>query len=321
MRLISLAALLLALAFAAHAELRPYTEKPTIRFKALPAINDPHSMNPMVRYRGGYELTARGTAQVMGLSDLQLFPDGDGFRVEAISDLGAALSFSMHSDGKGGLNDAPVTIDLLRDQEGRAYMNRELGDAEDVAYDAASGIRYVSLERHQRIMAYAPDTGWAGKGHVLPLSGLPVFPANEGMEGLTLIKGSLLIGAESGGFWTCPLATYTCREIKGPPVPGFMYKLTSLAVVDEGAAKPEVLALYRYYEPFTGPRNILRLLRLDGDRLVVAADMAKIAPPLPSDNYEGVAAVRTAGGYRLYLICDGLHDGDKPKILIYDWNR
>ncbi len=321
MRVILAIALALGLVTPAHAELRPYNQKPTVSFKTLPAIAGPNQMNKSVHYLGGYEMTAHGTEQFLGLSDLQLFPINDGLRVEAISDLGAAVTFDMVPDGKGGMRDTAVDIDLLRDQEGHAYFNRELSDAEDIAYDANRGTRYVSFERLQRVMAYPAPDGWRGTGRVLPLSGLAAFPTNEGMEGLTLVKGSLLIGVEAGGFWTCPLTTYDCREVSGPGAPGFLYKLTSLAVLDDSVAKPEILTLYRYFDPFTGPRNILRLLRLDGDRLVVVEDLLKIAPPLPWDNYEGVAAVKTPTGYRLYLICDGLHDTDKPKILVYDWVR
>ncbi len=321
MRLILALGLVIGLASQAHAELRPYDQKPTVSFKVLPAIADPNQMNKAVHYLGGYEMTAHGTEQFLGLSDLQLFPTPEGLRVEAISDLGAAVTFDVVADGKGGLKDTAVDIDLLRDQEGRAYFNRELSDAEDIAYDAQGDTRYVSFERLQRVMAYPAPEGWRGTGRVLPLSGLPAFPTNEGMEGLTLVHGALLIGVEAGGFWTCPLATSACREVSGPGAPGFLYKLTSLAVLDDGAAKPEILALYRYFDPFTGPRNILRLLRFEGNRLVVVEDLLKIAPPLPWDNYEGVAAVRTATGYRLYLVCDGLHDADKPKILVYDWTR
>ncbi len=178
-------------------------------------------------------------------------------------------------------------------------------------------------------MAYAPGTAWGGTPRQLPLSGLPVFPNNEGMEGLSFVHDaagdgkvggdSLLIGVEAGGFWRCPTTTFACRPVDGPGVPGFLYMLSSLAPLpDDDHA---ILGLYRYYDPFTGPRNVVRLMRLQGDTLVKVIDLARIAPPLPYDNYEGVAAVKTATGYRLYLICDGLHDSDKPKILMFDWTK
>ncbi len=305
---------------AAHAEPVPYGGE-TVSFRALPPVSDPHPLNPHVHYVGGYELEAHGTSQVDGLSDLQLTADGDGYIVEAISDLGAAVTFSLHPDGKGGLKDSPVTIDPLREEDGHAYFNRDFGDAEDIATDPATGTRYASFERNQRIMAYPRPQTWKGPGHKLPLSGLAVFPENFGMEGLTFIHGargeSLLVGVESGGFWQCGLSDYACHAIDGPSPPGFLYMMTSLAVLPD--RPDDILALYRYYDPLNGPRNILRHVRLENGKLVEVEDMLKIAPPMPYDNYEGVAAVRIDGGYRLYLICDGLHPEDKPKILIYDW--
>lgn len=317
--------LVLALVFAASAataEPVPYGGE-TVSFRTLPAIVDKGALNPHVRYVGGYEITAHGTSQVDGLSDLQLTPDGDSLQVEAISDLGAGVTFAMMPDGKGGLLESPVRIELLRDKEGKTSINRDFNDAEDIALNPVTGERFVSFERFQRIMAYAPGTAWGGTPRQLPLSGLPVFPNNEGMEGLSFFHeasgDNLLIGVEAGGFWRCPLSTFACTAVEGPAVPGFLYMLSSLAPLpDDDRA---ILALYRYYDPFNGPRNVVRLLRLEGNRLVKVADLARVAPPLPYDNYEGVAAVKTGTGYRLYLICDGLHDGDKPKILMFDWTK
>ena len=314
MRLIALIALLLAAP--AHAEPVPFGGE-TVSFRPLPAIADPRQMNPHVRYAGGYELIAHGTSQLEGLSDLQLTPVADGLKIEAISDLGAGITFTLTPDARP----SPLKIELLRDIEGYTVINREFNDAEDIAIDPATGERYVSFERIQRVMAYAPGTAWGGTPRKLPLTGLPMFPLNEGMEGLSFFRDgeskNLLVGVEAGGFWRCDLASFSCRNVDGPAEPGFLYNLTSLAPMPDDDHM--ILALYRYYDPFTGPRNILRLLRLEGDRLTLVTDLARVAPPLPWDNYEGVAALKTATGYRLYLVCDGLKDDAIPKILMFDW--
>lgn len=316
----------IGLAVSANAEPIPYTQSATVSFGALPAITDPKALNAHVRYAGGYELIAHGTSLLMGLSDLQITPDGDSLKIEANSDWGWIAKFALKPDGRGGLADSPLEIDPLRGTDGAPFADKSFGDAEDLAIDPATRDRFVSFEGQQRIIRYPFPQTFKGQGERLPLTGLPLFPANEGMEGLTYIRetggDSLLIGAESGGFWRCAVKTWACTEVDGPAVPGFLYKLTSLAVLDYNDPKRDhdILTLYRYYDPFTGPRNVLRLTRLDGDRLVTVEELAKIAPPLPYDNFEGVAAVRTAMGYRIYLICDGLHDGDKPKILMFDWS-
>jgi hypothetical protein len=294
----------------AHADLHPYGQTRSLDLRALPAVAGPKPLNPAVRYAGGYELSVKRMWQFRGLSDIRLTPDKGALRAEVISDIGVAFSF----DVKQG---AAVELDQLRAEDGLAFTNRLFSDAEDLAFDPRTGARYVSFERTHRIMAFRH--GWQQKGEALPLTGLPVFPANEGMEGLTLVGNSLLAGAEGGGFWLCPLTTLACRQVKGPQAPGFMYKLTSLSTLEPGGN--EVLALYRFYNPLIGLRSQLRLLRLEGDRLTVVSDLLKIAPPMPVDNYEGVSAVKTATGYRLYLVSDSLDPKSKPKLLVYDWTR
>jgi hypothetical protein len=323
-------AILLSLAAACHAAPAPYGEKAVVHFRTLPYVADPHPLDPYVHYVGGYEMTATGTSLFVGLSDLQLFPKGDGLHAEAISDSGAAAVFDLVPDGHGGFKDSPLDIDILHDSSGKAFYGKVTGDSEDIAYNPATMDRYVSFEGNQRILKYPAGDTWRGRGEQLPVTGLPKFLGNFGMEGLTYIRDpsgdSLLIGVEAGGFWDCDLKDYACRRVKGPPVPGILYMMTSLAVLDYAspATDHEILALYRYYDPALGPRNVLSLLRLEGDRahglrLVKIGNLLRVAPPLPYDNFEGVSAVPIPGGYRLYLICDVLHDADVPKILIYDW--
>ena len=316
---------------ACHAEPVPYGEKAVVHFRTFPYVADPHPLDPYVHYVGGYEMTAVGTNLFVGLSDIQGFPTGDHLHAEAISDSGATVEFDLATDGQGGFKDSPLDIDILHDARGKAFYGKLTGDSEDIAYNPETLDRYVSFEGNQRILKYPAGETWRGHGEQLPITGLPKFLSNFGMEGLTYIRDandgdSLLVGVEAGGFWDCDLKDYACARVKGPPVPGFMYMMTSLAVLDYATPQTdhEILALYRYYDPILGPRNILSLLRLEGDRahgyrLVKLGNLLRVAPPLPYDNYEGVSAVKIDGGYRLYLICDVLHEADKPKILIYDW--
>lgn len=287
----------------AVAELRPYGSE-SVSLKPLPAATDAKPVNPKVRYAGGYEIVAHGTSQVMGLSDLEIV---DG-QVKALSDLGTVVRFPL----SGG----PVKIDLLRDKDGKTSINRDFNDSEDLA-TGPDGTRYVSYERLHRVMVFASGAPWSGTPTQLPTVGLPGMPNNEGLEGLAWLDGQLLAGAESGGFWLCGVARPGCKAVEGPPVPGFMYKLTSLAPVP--GRNDEVLALYRYFVPFSTPRSTLTRLRLKDGRLVKVEDLAVVAPPLAVDNYEGVAAVKTEAGYRLYLISDSLADDGRPRLLMFDW--
>lgn len=313
------------LAASAHAEPQPYLQKPTVSFRPLKG-SDPKPVNPKVRYVGGYELEARGTSELVGLSDLHVFPDGDLLKIEAVSDFGVMARFELKADGKSGYLDSPLEIDPLHDPQGRRFNNKGEADAEGMTADPMNGELYVSFEGHQRVMKFAQNP-FSQAGEVLPLAGLPNFPANQGMEAVTYLPepdgGALLIGVESGGFWRCGLASNVCTEVHGPATPGFLYMMTSLYALDHDDPRRnhDILGLYRYYDPFTGPRNVLRLLHLEGDTLSAVSDMVKIAPPLPVDNYEGVAAVKNATGYRIFLISDSLKEDGKPKLLVFDWTR
>ena len=324
MRFIFLVALI---ATSVHAEPQPYLQKPTVSFRALKG-SDPKPANPKVRYIAGYELVAKGTSELVGLSDLHIFAEGDTLKVEAVSDYGAVAQFELKADGRGGYLDSSLEIDPLLDATGKRFAYKEQADSEGLTVDPLTLDRYVSFEGNQRVMKF-PAVGsavpWKHAGETLPLGGLPNFPSNLGMEAVTYVqepKGdALLVGVESGGFWRCGLTLNVCTEVHGPATPGFLYMMTSLAVVDDEDPRHDhdILGLYRYYDPITGPRNLLRLLHLEGDTLTVTSDMAKITPPLPVDNFEGVAAVRTATGYRIFLISDSLKEDGKPKLLIFDW--
>ncbi len=317
--------ILTLLAASAHAEPQPYLQKPTVSFRALTGA-DPKPVNPKVCYIGGYELVAHGTSELDGLSDLHIFPEDGTLKVEAVSDYGAMAQFELKAGGKGGYLDSPLEIDPLLDGDGKRFTYKNEADSEGMTTDPISGDRYVSFEGHQRVMKFAAkEAVWKGAGETLPLSGLPNFPANQGMEAVAFIQepkdDALLIGVESGGFWRCGLALNKCTEVKGPATPGFLYMMTSLAVVDYDDPRHDhdILGLYRYYDPITGPRNVLRLLHLEGTTLSVVSDMVKITPPLPVDNFEGVASLKTATGYRIFLISDSLKEDGKPKLLIFDW--
>ncbi|WP_303827871.1 esterase-like activity of phytase family protein [Asticcacaulis taihuensis] len=316
-------AILALLATSAHAEPQPYLQRPTVSFRALKG-SDPKPVNPKVRYVGGYELVAKGTSELVGLSDLHVSPDGDRLKVEAVSDFGIMARFELTPDGKGDYLDSPLEIDPLLDPQGRRLTDKNEADAEGLTTDPVSGNRYISFEGHQRVITFPHDL-LSGPGEVVPLGGLPVFPFNQGMEGVTYIQDprgdALLIGVEAGGFWRCGLALNTCMEIHGPATPGFLYMMTSLAVVDYGDPRRDhdILGLYRYYDPITGPRNVLRLLHLEGDTLTVVSDLVKITPPLPVDNFEGVASVKTATGYRIFLVSDSVKADGRSKLLIFDW--
>ncbi|WP_181404589.1 esterase-like activity of phytase family protein [Asticcacaulis tiandongensis] len=301
-----LIALGLFLGGCAGAEPRAYDASATLRFEAI-EVSDPEA-GERARLRSAYMLKPEGTSHFAGLSDLLVHPKADGLRIEAISDFGDHVAFDFRPEGPVALE-----IGVLKDAALKPFGNKTLSDAEDMAVDPETGDYYVSFEGNHRVMRYAD--GLAGPGEVLPLSGLPKFPDNQGLEALTVHGRNLIIGAETGGFWRCGLTDYVCRQLKGLTTPGMGYALVSLAPLGE---TDDLLALYRYYTPWTGARSVLRRLEVDGDSLRLKKTILTIKPPLPHDNYEGVAAVKTDTGYDLYLLSDPIGDGP-TRLLIFDW--
>lgn len=313
MRLVLLLSALLSTAAVAGPV--PYQGGTRVSFTPLPAVSGAPAQK--ARYVGGYEVKGEGTSWLTGLSDLVVKPGKDGVLIDAIGDYGSRARFTLPVRGTEG----PLSVEMLRAADGKPFGNKSLSDAEDMSVDPRDGSVYVSFEGDARVMRYGPDLG--GPGERLPLTGLPALPSNEGLEALTLhlsTKGvaSLILGAEVGGFWKCALDTYRCETLTGPTTPGFTYKLVSLAPLDP-ARPDEMLALYRFYLPVVGARNVLRALRLEGNHLKVIDEILRIEPPLPIDNYEGVSAVKTRDGYRLYLISDPIGDDDPTHLLMFDY--
>jgi hypothetical protein len=288
-----------------------------VKFFPLPSVKS--KSGPKVSLVAGYTLKGFGTSRFEGISDLVAWPMAQGVHIEAVSDFGDHIRFDLIPKDSG-LADSPLRVTPLSNSEGLPFGNKTMSDAEDMAHDPLTGDTYVSFEGEARIMVYK-----AGKdrGVTLPLQALPAVPNNQGLEAMTFIREfpgvtSLLIGAESGGFWQCTLEDYSCRQVVGPTTPGLGYALVSLAPLD--VDKPdEILALYRYYTPWEGARSLLRRLKLRGNRLSVTETILKIKPPFQADNYEGVSAIKTENGYRLFLISDPIGRDAKTHLIMFDY--
>ena len=261
-------------------------------------------------YRGGLVLTSNDAA-FGGLSDLEVL---DNDRVLAISDAGQWFEGHLLLNDAGelaGLRD--VRTALMRDETGQPFASKAAGDSEDMA-QLPDGRFAVSFEQTQTIRIYDLNRdgpfGAAVAGP--PLADTQRLPPNVGLEALASTgDGALLIGAEGGGaattpLWRAPLEAHTpvAPLIGYPPERG--YSLTSLDRLPDGG----YVALERFYAPIIGARaRITRFpdsaLDAHSDRLPEVEELARLAPPLTLDNFEGVSAVRLASGVtRLYIVSD-----------------
>jgi len=248
------------------------------------------TLAPGVTYAGGLILRGLG---LHGLSDLKI----EGDRAWVVSDFGQMIRFTLRMDRDGRLTAADTaTTRPLTGLDGRALAPKANADSEGLAI-LADGRVLVSFERDERIWSY-------GTGDDRPVAVAKpdaAFPDNEGMEGLAAAPdGGWLVLGEGGGAWVCHAA---CVALGATPVmPADGFKFTGADVDPAGGW----FVVERYYRPPLTMAVRVRHLSPDG---TLSAPLIQLRPPASTDNFEGVAAVATPTGTRLYLLSD---DNDNP---------
>jgi hypothetical protein len=258
-------------------------------------------------YRGGIEITSPDK-RFGGWSALMVSPDGD--RLIAVSDVGRWLTARIRYAADGrlvGLSDA--LLGPLRNREGNPLKGRD-ADAEAVT---RLGDRYiVAFERNYRLEAYAvgdwrePFPGPARR-YTYPRE-VKDAPANGGIEALTALPGNRLLAIaedlEDGdghalawlfdaGRWHGLKYAWTGR-----------YRVSDLTLLPND----DVLVLERRFTWLGGFAS--RIARVPLSAVVPGTalqgdEIAVIDPPLTTENFEGMAARRSAAGETLvYLIAD-----------------
>jgi YD repeat-containing protein len=229
-----------------------------------------------------------------GLSGLLIEPDG---RLLAVTDQAHWFAARMQRDAAGRLTGlADATLTPMRDGNGAPLRPGRAGDSESLAR-LADGRLLVGFERWHRIRAFASPQA---PGVFLPHpAGITTLPANAGLEALTVLDdGRLLAIAEATGpdgtspAWigTGDGAAWDARRYL--PGPG-------LSPVDAaGLPGGGALVLERSVSLLTG--FACRIAWLPpaalGLPVLAPADLATLAPPLLSDNYEAIAVAQRPDG-------------------------
>jgi hypothetical protein len=292
LRALGVAALLGAAACAAVATSTPSVAGPerAIRLEAnrTPLGIGGATLAPGVRYAGG--LTLRGPG-LHGLSDLKI--QGDVAWV--VSDFGHLIRFTLGLDSpEGRLVSADQGVRReLTDTDGIALRVGPNADAEGLAI-LPDGRVLVSFEREHRIWSYGADANERPVSVAAPDTPLP---HNGGFEGLSAAgPGGWLVLAEGGGAWVCAEACLALGTGRLVPEDGY-----SFTGADRDPAGDGWFVVERLYRPPLTLRARVRRLSADG---VLSAPLIELRPPASVDNFEGIAAVATPGGTRLYLLSD-----------------
>lgn len=262
------------------------------------------TLAPGVSYAGG--LILRGP-DLHGLSDLKVVDD----RAWAVSDFGSLVRFDIVLDRNGRLTSATNAISRpLTGPDGAILAPKENADAEGLAI-LADGEVLISFERDHRIWSYGP--GFASAASPVP-SPDAAFPDNEGMEGLAPDGDGWLVLGEGGGAWLCDRSG--CAPLSDPmPSPADGFRFT-------GADRDPQGGWFVVERLFVPPLNMQARVRHLSPEGVLSAPLIQLRPPASTDNFEGIAAVETATGTRLYILSD---DNDnfvqKTLLLAFDVRR
>jgi hypothetical protein len=257
-----------------------------------------------LRPLGGLEID-RAALGFGGLSGLHLAPD---LTLTAVSDLARFAEFTLVLSPEF----RPTGLSLRRagrlgDGAGRPLSRGYAGDAESLAR-MPDGRWLVGFERWHRIRAYR-DLAGPGLYFEAP-PGLERAPVNAGLEALAVLEdGRLLAIAEDLALPDAP--GLTAAWLGGPgawrtlayrPAPA-MNPVDAAGLPGGGA-----LVLERGFSLFGGFSGRLCLLpaaaiaRADG--VLEPEEVLRLAPPLPVDNYEAVAAARIGTRTLVALVSD-----------------
>ena len=262
-----------------------------------------------VRFAGGIVVASPETTPLHGLSDLKIL-DGD---LVSVTDAGDLVRARLRLDRQGRLTglDQP-RVRRLTLTDGRPITEKVDGDAEGLVI-TATGDLLISFERDHRIWNYGPLTRLGGDP--VPVAAPDYgFPANDGMEGLSAAPGGWRATGESGGVWDC--SPTGCRFVVAPPdvlLVDADYRITGL---DRDPAGDGWFAVERSFRPPADVRARVRRMAMDGS---LGPVLIELKHPGTVDNFEGIAAVATPAGVRLYLLSDdNFSDKQRTLLLAFD---
>lgn len=260
------------------------------------------TLAPGVSYGGG--LVLRGP-NLHGLSDLKI----DGTRAWAVSDFGDLVRFTIRLDRNGRLTSAGDAINRpLTGPDGAVLTPKANADAEGLAL-LPDGRVLISFERDHRIWSY----GSGANERPVPVS-TPQhrFEDNQGIEGLAPAPdGKWLALGEAGGAWLCD--EIACEPLPNAPTSYDDGFLTTGADIDPAGGW---FIVQRLFIPPLNMQARVRHMAPDG---TLSAPLIHLRPPASTDNFEGIVAVPTATGTRLYLLSDdNANPLQKTLLLAFD---
>lgn len=248
---------------------------------------------------GGWRL-ASVSPQFGGWSALHV----DGDRVTAIGDAGTVLRFRLTRFGRA----VDARIDPLPPSCGQGDENRTR-DAESLTGDGRNW--WVGYESETRICRL--DSGFRRGEAVYRLPSMANWRRAEGPETLLRLRdGRFMVLAEQAprGVAMRPLLLFAGDPTDArTPVARLGYRPPEGYSPTDAAQLPDgrVIVVNRRFTPwslFTGAITIIDPARFAPGKAVEGPVIARFAPPLLSDNFEGVAVTREGARTIVWLMSD-----------------
>jgi len=259
-------------------------------------------------YLGGWRINSshRGFG---GISSLLVTPQR---QILALSDSGTLMGFSVEP---GRRNGHPFIAPLPVRNEDRSQP-WWAWDSEALVHDSATDRYWVGFEMLQRICRYSP--GFARMEACRTWPEIEAWPETGSIESMArLPDGRFLVIAEMGVtsdgsndallFSGDPAESSTPKPIHLRYVPPRGYRPTDAVALDDR----HVLVLNRRVtlkDLFTATLAMIELpASPKPDARLRARTLARLAPPLLADNFEGLAVTREGGRTIIWIVSDDNH--------------
>ncbi len=258
-----------------------------------------------LEFLAGWELSS-DNADFGGISGLALI---DGAFL-AIGDSGGVFRFRF--DEAGAIADTHIGLLATGPEPEGVFVDKSDRDAESLAHDPETGRFWIGFEHANAIWRY--DDALAGSDSHSAPEAMAGWPENGGPEALVrLPDGRFLIFSEEGqgprGSRAVLLFAADPADPDGAPPALLGYRAPGRHSPTDAALLPDgrLVVLNRFFTMTEGVSVIVDIVDLEGmeaGAILAGREIARLDPPLTSDNMEAIAVTEEDGETILWIASD-----------------